>query len=250
MLAERAKARLAVAAAIAARDCRQRVLAQREFEAGLAAIEARLLQRLLQGALIALHEVERFGALDEHPRVDGTVLVDIKAHIDTAEFGGIEADLEARIAGLNLPGDLESHLRQVDLLDGCLVGGVNGSCAGNDIGHCDLRVQRSEGASGAAAVALVAAVAALSALSVLAASSAAPDLLATSVLWVCCPACRIWLRPRRASGPLTPEWCLWLTRLESERPWLQRSLAAGEVVVGLVRSTLGQRVGALRGPAR
>src|SRR6218665_239756 len=58
--------RAIVAAAIALLFAGEGVLAQREFEAGLGAVEAGLLQGAFQRALVALHQVERLGALHRH----------------------------------------------------------------------------------------------------------------------------------------------------------------------------------------
>ena len=61
------------------------LLAQREFEVGLAGIEAGLGEGALQRLPVALEEIERFGAIDGEARVDGAGGVDMHPHIDAAE---------------------------------------------------------------------------------------------------------------------------------------------------------------------
>ncbi len=80
---------------------------------------------------------------------DGAGLVDIELDVDAAEFGRIEADLEAGTAGLELAHDLERHLRQVHLLDRRLVGGMGSAGDGSGGidrlgGRCRRRWSRRE----------------------------------------------------------------------------------------------------------
>ena len=78
------------------------VLAQREFERGLAGIKPGLRQGLFQVALVALHQVERFGTLDGHARLGISVAIDLQAHVDTPQLGRVEANLEAVVALMDL----------------------------------------------------------------------------------------------------------------------------------------------------
>jgi hypothetical protein len=93
--AEAGAAAIAVLALLAAIEG---VLLQGEFEIGLGAVEAGLLQRLFQAPLVALHQVERFGLFHGQAGMDLAGGVNIKTDIDTAQFGRVEPDLEAGIA--------------------------------------------------------------------------------------------------------------------------------------------------------
>ena len=82
------------------------LVAQRELQPALG-VEAGLLQRALELRRVAAQQVERFGALDDQPRGDLAVVIDVEPHVDAAELGRIEADLEALQAVLRARHDLD-----------------------------------------------------------------------------------------------------------------------------------------------
>src|SRR5690606_17304899 len=88
----------AIAAVLPLLPAAERVLLEREFEIGLGAVEAGLLQSAFQAALVALHQVERFGLFHGQPGMDLATLIDIQLDVDAAQFGRVEADLETGIA--------------------------------------------------------------------------------------------------------------------------------------------------------
>ena len=66
---------------------------------------------MLQGALelgcVAAQQIERLGAVDDQARGDVAAVVDVEPHVDAAELGRIEADLEAVVPGLRARRDLD-----------------------------------------------------------------------------------------------------------------------------------------------
>src|SRR3954447_2499499 len=83
------------------------MITQGELHAVFGGLESGVLQSLLEIAGIAPQGVERLDAVDRQPRGDVSGTVDIETHVDAAEFGWIEADLEPVAASLRARGDLD-----------------------------------------------------------------------------------------------------------------------------------------------
>ena len=135
-----AEGRAGPAAAVPAVLPGEGVLPQREFEVGLAGVEAGLGQGPFQRALVALHEVQRFGAFDGHPGIDVAGAIDLELTSMRPSSGG-SSRIWKRDCRPALAHDLEGHLRQVEL--GRLIGGMHGLGSGVvDRGHGCLLLPR------------------------------------------------------------------------------------------------------------
>ena len=101
-------------------------VAQVELQRSLIRLEAGAVQGSLEGARIALQEIERVHALDRQRGRGRAGLVDRQRHVDAAELRRVETDLEAALAGLGMSGDGNRdlrHLQERRLCERCLRGG-------------------------------------------------------------------------------------------------------------------------------
>ncbi len=101
---------------------RQTLVAQREFQRFAGGLETRLLQRAFERGLVATQEVVGVRALDHEARGHIAVAVHVQPHVDAPEFGRVEPDFEASVAGLRLRRNLDG-----DGLDGDRLHGADGS---------------------------------------------------------------------------------------------------------------------------
>lgn len=70
-------------------------------------LESRILQGALEAGGVAAQQVKSIRAVDCHSRCHVAVAVDIEPDFDAAEFGRIEPDLEAVLAGNRFAGDFD-----------------------------------------------------------------------------------------------------------------------------------------------
>ena len=84
-----------------------RLVAQAELQAAAAGLQAGVVQRLLQLRRVLPQHRQRFRLFDREMRRHLAVAVDIDAHIDAAEIGGIEPHFEMGLAALRGGGDLD-----------------------------------------------------------------------------------------------------------------------------------------------
>src|ERR1700744_660662 len=77
-----------------------RLVAQAELQAAVAGLEAGVAQGLLQLRRVLLQHRQRFRLFDHKMRGHLAAAVDTDAHVDAAEVGGVEADLEIALAVL------------------------------------------------------------------------------------------------------------------------------------------------------
>lgn len=72
----------------------ERLVPQRELEAVVGGLQARLLERLLQLRLLTLQQVQRVGAIGRHVRRHQSIAIDVKTHVDPAQLRRIKTDIE------------------------------------------------------------------------------------------------------------------------------------------------------------
>ena len=94
-------------------------IAQGEVDAALGRLEAGLLEGALEGLGVALQERQRLDPVDDKPRLDRSVVLDVEAHVDAPEVFGVEPDLEPVDAGEALHRDLDRHRRERHVRDHC-----------------------------------------------------------------------------------------------------------------------------------
>ena len=83
------------------------LVAQRELQAVVGGLQAGILQRALQTGGVVAQQVERVGTIRDQARGHVAVAVDVEPHLDAAELGRIEANLEVVLARLRLGRDFD-----------------------------------------------------------------------------------------------------------------------------------------------
>ena len=75
-----------------------RLVAQAELQAAAVGRQAGIVERAVQLVGVLAQHLQRFRLFDREMRGHLAVAVDIDAHVDAAEIGGIEPDLETALA--------------------------------------------------------------------------------------------------------------------------------------------------------
>ena len=83
------------------------LITQGKLETVVGGLESRILQGALEAGGVAAQQVKSIRAVDCHSRCHVAVAVDIEPDFDAAEFGRIEPDLEAVLAGNRFAGDFD-----------------------------------------------------------------------------------------------------------------------------------------------
>ena len=117
------------------------LVAQRELQAVVGGLQARLLQGALELGGVAAQQVERLGALDHQARRDMAAAVDVEPHVDAAELRRVETDLEAVASGLRARRDLDREALDRHRRGGGGTGGGGGR-GGRRRGGAQVAIER------------------------------------------------------------------------------------------------------------